>query len=569
MEGAQLRVRASAPELPLSERSRVPFAQEMVVLTKQDHISLKWAARYWKAQYHRVAAREAALKRKIEAQQAHIRELTHRLYGKKSEKGVGTKLASAPSAKRRGQQPARPGHGRIVRPQLPVIEEVYEVPAEHRHCPACGMPYEEFPGTEDSQIVEVQVQAYIRRIKRKRYRKGCQCPSVCGMLTAPRAPRVLPKTSLGVSVWTAVLLDKYLSSRPTHRLCEDLRQHGVPLAQGTLTDGLRRLAPLFIPLVEALHERQMSETVFHNDETRWAVFEEVAGKHGYRWYLWVTRSASVVFYQMAASRGAVVPKSHFAGRQALEVVVVCDRYSAYKCLATSQEGILLAFCWAHVRRDFLDAAHSWPEWAAWMLAWVADIRELYRLNAARLQVWDAAQSLPHQSQEFRDCQYELVNKLTQMKTRCDDQLQEQRLPSVKRKVLASLQRHWAGLLVFVEHPEVPMDNNAAERALRNPVTGRKNYYGSGRVWSAQLAATMFTVLQTVLLWGLNPRHWLQTFLDACAAHGGHPPPDLSGFLPWAMSAARKHQLSQPLPGSFPPLSRELSAPSPPHGTNTS
>ena len=47
-----------------------------------------------------------------------------------------------------------------------------------------------------------------------------------------------------------------------------------------------------------------------------------------------------------------------------------------------------------------------------------------------------------------------------------------------------------------------MDNNTAERMLRNPVVGRKNYYGSGSVWSAHLAARMFSVLQTILLWGL-------------------------------------------------------------------
>lgn len=104
----------------------------------------------------------------------------------------------------------------------------------------------------------------------------------------------------------------------------------------------------------------------------------------------------MVFYQMAASRGAVVPQGHFADLQALEVVV-WDRYAAYKCLAKSQDGIILACCWAHVRRDFLDAARSWPEWAPWMFDWVDDIRELYPLKAARLEVWDAEQPLTHQS----------------------------------------------------------------------------------------------------------------------------------------------------------------------------
>ena len=556
--------------LPSGSGSEVaPFARQTVELTKQAYIELKWAAHYWKAQYDRAAAREAALKQEVAAQQAQIRDLTHRLYGKKSEKGAGKKPPQAPSRRRRGQQQARPGHGRTARPQLPVVEEVHDVAAEHQQCPVCGEPYGEFPGTADSEIVEVHVQAHMRRIKRKRYHKGCQCPGVPGMITAPPAARLLPKTPLGVSVWTAVLLDKYLYARPTHRLCEEFRQLGFPIAQGTLTDGLRRLAPLFAPVMEALHAKQLSEALFQNDETRWEVFEAVPGKPGHRWYLWVTRSESVVFYQMAASRGAVVPQGHFAGLQALEVVVVCDRYTAYKCLAKHQDCILLAFCWAHVRRDFLDAARSWPEWAAWMFDWVDDIRELYHLNAARLAVWNAEQPLPDQPLEFRDRQCDLVNKLAQLQGRWEAQLQDNRLPYVKRQVLTRLKNHWAGLRVFVAHPAVPMDNNAAERALRNPVIGRKNYYGSGRVWSAQLAAVMFSVLQTVLLWGLNPHHWLQAFLQACADHGGHPPPDLSAFLPWQMSADRRHQLSQPVPAPFPHLGREPPPPSKPQVPDTS
>ena len=69
----------------------------------------------------------------------------------------------------------------------------------------------------------------------------------------------------------------------------------------------------------------------------------------------------------------------------VEVVLVCDRYSAYKCLAKDCDALILAYCWAHVRRDFLKAARSWPELESWMFAWVDDIRELYRLNAARLE----------------------------------------------------------------------------------------------------------------------------------------------------------------------------------------
>jgi hypothetical protein len=70
-----------------------------------------------------------------------------------------------------------------------------------------------------------------------------------------------------------VLLDKYLYSRPTHRLCQELEHAGLHLSQGTLTNGLQRLKVLFEPLMPVLYEQQMTEKLFHGDETRWEVFE--------------------------------------------------------------------------------------------------------------------------------------------------------------------------------------------------------------------------------------------------------------------------------------------------------
>jgi transposase len=77
--------------------------------------------------------------------------------------------------------------------------------------------------------------------------------------------------------------------------------------------------------------------------------------------------------------------------------------------------------------------------------------------------------------------------------------------------------------------------------------GRKNYYGSARQWSAELAAMLFSLFQTVLLWQLNPHHWLYSYLTACAENGGQPPADLAPFIPWQMSQARQQQLAKPLP----------------------
>jgi len=93
-----------------------------------------------------------------------------------------------------------------------VVVEASDLRAAEKHCPACGEAFLPFPGAEESTIIEIQVQAHRRRIQRQRYHKACQYPQVSGIVTAPR---LNPKSPLGVSVWTMVLLDKYLYGRPT------------------------------------------------------------------------------------------------------------------------------------------------------------------------------------------------------------------------------------------------------------------------------------------------------------------------------------------------------------------
>src|SRR5207253_6011651 len=135
--------------------------------------------------------------------------------------------------------------------------------------------------------------------------------------------------------------------------------------------------------------------------------------------------------------------------------------------------------------------------------------------------------------------------VTALAVQGEAELADPQVHPARRKVLESLGDHWTGLTVFVEHPEVPMDNNTAERAQRGPVVGRKNYYGSGAVWAGRLAAMMFSLLQTLCLWELIPRSWLTAYLTACAEAGGVAPPDGESFLPWHLSEAQCQAWSIP------------------------
>jgi len=111
---------------------------------------------------------------------------------------------------------------------------------------------------------------------------------------------------------------------------------------------------------------------------------EKAGKVGHLWWLWLFAGEDTVVYLLDPSRSHDVPQSHF-DREAQGVLMV-DRYSAYKAMRQVKDGTLrLAFCWAHVRRDFVRVGKGYPELKTWALQWLRRIRELYAINRERLR----------------------------------------------------------------------------------------------------------------------------------------------------------------------------------------
>lgn len=82
--------------------------------------------------------------------------------------------------------------------------------------------------------------------------------------------------------------------------------------------------------------------------------------------------------------------------------------------------------------------------------------------------------------------------------------------------------HWEGLSIFVDKPNIPMDNNRAERGIRNPANGRKNYYGSGAVWSGMLSVMLFSLFQTLEMNHIDPHAFLLSYFEACVRERSEP-----------------------------------------------
>lgn len=505
-------------------------------------VQLRQQANYWRSQHQRAVQREAKLNDQVHLLEGEIRELKRRLFGRKSETASATQPKTNPKSasvnakpRKRGQQPGSQGHGRRNHDHLPTTDERCTLPVDQQCCSCCGEPFEEIPGTTDGDILEIEVKAHRRRYQRQRYRRTCTCPKQPAVVTAPPPDKLIPKSNLGISIWTMILQHKFEFYQPLHRVLAELRSQDLNLAAGTITGGLQKIKPLFEPLYQSLAEHNREAEHWHTDETRWRVFVKREDKAGFAWYLWVFVAKDSIVFVLDPTRAHDVPETHL-GADA-EGILNVDRYSAYKAMAQVKAGkITLAFCWAHVRRDFLAVLTGWSELTDWAWSWIEDIGTLYHRNEQRLAL-DAG-TLTQANADLL-----LREHVEQMQQRCERELADPNLRLPQRKVLKSLQDHWPGLTVFVEHPEVPLDNNEAERRQRGPVVARKNFYGSGSLWSGQLAAMLFSLFQTLQVWGMDTGKWLTEYLTACANAGGKPPPEPDQYLPWNMTAETREHLS--------------------------
>jgi transposase len=521
-----------------------------VATLRRENLELRQQVGYWKGMHACALERIAVLEQENEHLRGENRRLQQQLFGKKSEKQSAadrsnhldgfddkdlseTNSSASPGPKKKQRGPKRRDFS-----HLPAQEKIVELPADERFCPTCRKPFAVMTDTEDSEQIEIEVKPHRRVIRRRRYRKTCTCPG-CQTITAPAPAKLIPKSVLGTSVWVEILLAKYFNHQPTERLLASWRLLDLDLADSTVNAGLERLQPLFTPIYEALQERNRLSAYQQADETRWLVFVETEGKQGHRWWLWVFNGEDTVVYVLDPYRSHDVPEGHFTA--GIGVVLMVDRLASYKAMAPVKAGlILLAFCWAHVRRDFIAAAKSFPELKPWAIDWLKRIRQAYRANRERLR---RASDRP----KFVAADIQLRDVMDAMKTTAAAQLADADLRLPCRKVLRSLQEHWTGLTRFVDDARIPMDNNASERRLRGPGLGRKNYYGSSAVWSGQLAMMLFSVFATLSKWTINPRRWLRWYLDACALDGGQTPSDIRPFLPWNMSAEQRQNMAEPIP----------------------
>ena len=315
---------------------------------------------------------------------------------------------------------------------------------------------------------------------------------------------------------------------------------GLPVSPGTLANSLKRFLPLFEPVADAILAHQNEAALRHADETGWRVQELRGEDRSSRAWLWTSVSSDAVSFHIDPSRSAEAALELF-GEALLDTVI---GYSAYKRLARLRGGLVtLAFCWSHQRRDFIECAAGQVSLTQWCQGWIERIAMLYRLNEARLEHYDLG--LECQTPAFDAAQGALKETLDGLFAEAEQELAG--LPDQARegKALRSLLNHREGLCVFVDRPQVPLDNNLAERVLRGPAIGRRLSFGSDSETGARFTAVMYSVVGTLSMNGIDVLRWLEAWLEACAKNAGRAPDDLSPWLPWSMNEERRRSFTAP------------------------
>ena len=497
-----------------------------------------------RAEVRDLTAENAALASRVETLQAQLDRLrstrsvlSKALYGSRSEqqKKPGT-------GRKRGQQRGTAGHGRTQRPGLGQKKETRDPPEDARVCPGCGKPYAA-NGERCTTLFEIEVEAYENTIVRPRYRRTCDCASSPREVTAPPVARLFDNTPYGVSAWVCLLYERFVCCRPLHRVAAWLADMGLAISPGTLADSTKRFVPLFEPLAKAILAHQNEAPLRHADETSWRVQAYREKGRSSRAWLWTSVSDDAVYFHIDPSRSAEVAMKLFGSVKDI-VVLVCDRFSAYKKLARELGGkVILQWCWAHQRRSFIDCAAGHVRLRRWCQRWIERIALIYRLNEARLKHYDRAHPLERQSPTFDVAHAKLKKAVDELFAAAEAELAGLTDRARRAKPLRSLLNHREGLCVFVDKPFVPMDNNRGELSLRAAVIGRRLSFGSDSEKGAGFTATMYSVAGTLAINGIDVRRWLQEWLTACAENGGKPPDDLSPWLPWSMSEERRRELA--------------------------
>jgi len=375
---------------------------------------------------------------------------------------------------------ARTQFGPTEQPKLPIVEQLFELDDADRTCPSCGGTLAPMADQfETSEMVDV-VEVSYRVVKVKQQKYVCRCGGC--VETAPGPERATSGSRYSLAFAIKVAVDKYCDHIPLARQERILKRHGLDVSTQTLWDLSNALGRRLETVDRALLARVLAQPVIGLDQTSWPRLD---GKGGKPWQMWCLTAPGIVVHRIRDDKGADTFKQLVG---TYEGVIVCDALKTHEAGARGSPNIALAGCWAHVFRKFEEASPDHPE-AQLAMKWIG---ELYEID-------DKAEGDLVKKAALRAGESAAV--IATIKTWLWNQAVLKTL-SIGHAAAYTI-ANWDRLTRFLGDARIPLDNNATERAIRGPVVGRKNHYGSKSRRGTEVAATLYTLIETAKLHGVN------------------------------------------------------------------
>ena len=474
---------------------------------------------------------------KLRHQLAH---LTKYVFGRRSEKGADVPeqcvlpFASAAgevgaaSADEEPPQTEVKSHERRKHPgrkalpkELPREQVVLDVSAEDKHCCGCDQPKVRI-GCDSTETLDYKpASLFIREYMRPKY----ACPRCQdGVLQQSLPIRPIEKGRPEPGLLAHVIASKYAYHLPLYRQEQIFSHQGVGITRNLMSEWNGAVADLLKPLAETIHGQILESRYIQSDDTG----IEVQGADGYRnGHLWVYRGEhGEVSYDFSWQRNREGPMKRLKGYGGY---LQADAAPAYDEVYRQYADIKEVGCWAHARRYFKEAQATSPVQASQV---VVLIGELYGIEKS-IKPLDEAERQHQREQRAKPVLERNHGYLRE--------IEPQALPkSPLGQAITYALNQWQALNRYIEHGALEIDNNAAERAIKPIVLGRKNWLFIGSEAAAHRTCVLLTLVNTCKAYQINPFEYLRDVIERVSTH---PMPRIAELTPRQWKQLRQQAAS--------------------------
>jgi transposase len=417
---------------------------------------------------------------------------------------LGRSINEAPSLFSQVKPHTRKKPGRVTIPEhFPRDEIIHDLSEEEKVC-SCGCKMTSFGSEKLDKVDIIPPQIKVTRHIRLSYAclscKGLDNPDDKGVRTAPPVPQFLPKAIADVGMVAYTLVSKFCDGIPFYRLSNIFTRYGFEISRSTLCN-YAQASHERLKFMENEFWRELLESPFIQiDETPVKVLKEAKDKKS-KSYMFVLRGLirgkPIIRYLYNPTRNA---KFLYDKLKDYQGIIHTDGFGTYDVMASNFPKITHAGCWVHARRKFSEILDSNKKHLG-ASKFISLIAELYKIeNKSELYNLEEKKKIRHS--ESRAVVNEIF-KFLQVEI-------SQTLPNQPyAKALKYLSSQWDKLLVFLDSPEISLDTNMVENAIRPFVIGRKNWLFSGTSEGAEASAFFYSLIETAKANGKEPYVYLK------------------------------------------------------------